>query len=807
MALSLMVVLSHSLAYAQNDTTAAGILNQLKDFNADRVAEKVYLHFDKPYYALGDTIYFKAYVTMGERHEPGRISGVLHADLINGKNKIQQSLKLKLHAGTAWGDFVLSDTLPVGNYRVRAYTRWMLNNGADNFFDQTLRVGSAINNKVFESALRGNSIVNQKANIQFFPEGGELLEGIDNKVAFKISSNNGAGLDATGVLTDNAGRQITTFKSSHLGMGYFIFKPESGKNYQARITLTDGSSETAALPSVMVKGIVLKIKSDSLMQAHLQIVANNKCYLENKGGFYNLLVYSAGFATVITCKLDSAMIDLAIVKRHLHTGITRITLFSAAGEPLSERLLFVQNADHLNLDVGTDRPVYRTRGQVKINIHATNPVDSAISGHFSIAITDERKVTGDNENSIASYLLLSSELKGYIEQPTYYFENVTEKKRADLDLVMLTHGYRRFEWKSVLNNNYPALRYKPENALEINGIAKSMFGASLKSATVSLIVRAGGPLLTANSNDKGEFSFTNLVFTDTTSFVLQAVKAKGGKYTKLVYKSDYVPAVAPPIVTTPVDVSQQMGPYLANQKNLFDDYAKYGPPQGRLLKEVKIRSVKRRDDYRTQSLAGAGFADQVMHSDEIEKIQGMLSTSLNGRLIGVGFDANGIPYNPGRGGRMLVVLDGVEMPRGQFSVNDLSVNQVETIEVLRSNTGSASIYGMAGALGVLVITTKQGGGLDAKDIASVGILPITVMGFYKAREFYSPKYDKSDFSTNRPDLRSTIYWKPDVITDKDGNATITFYNADGTGTYRVIVEGIDEKGNLGRQVYRYRVDQ
>ncbi len=148
---------------------------------------------------------------------------------------------------------------------------------------------------------------------------------------------------------------------------------------------------------------------------------------------------------------------------------------------------------------------------------------------------------------------------------------------------------------------------------------------------------------------------------------------------------------------------------------------------------------------------------------------------------------------------MMVIVDGVE--DGDFS--GLQASDVETVEVLKY--ASASIYGMNGGAGVLIITTKKGGGRNIKDIASIGILPIAPMGFYKAREFYSPKYENTAITKQR-DYRSTIYWKPELVTSKDGAASFDFYNADSKGTYRVVIEGIDDKGNLGRQVYRYKVE-
>jgi TonB-dependent SusC/RagA subfamily outer membrane receptor len=229
-----------------------------------------------------------------------------------------------------------------------------------------------------------------------------------------------------------------------------------------------------------------------------------------------------------------------------------------------------------------------------------------------------------------------------------------------------------------------------------------------------------------------------------------------------------------------------------------------------VLKEVKVKAKGLDNQYRTQSLAGAGNADQVMHADEIEEIGGELSTSLNGRLRGVGF-SNGAPYlrAPIANGPMLVIVDGVEVNTGgpggspgAFNINEIPSSQVESVEVLRF--ASTSIYGMIGGNGVMVITTKQVGERDL-NVASVGVLPIAPMGFYKARTFYSPKYNPANVNSPRPDLRSTIYWNPEIQTSKDGKATFDYYNADGTGTYKVTIEGIDTNGKVGRLVYRYEV--
>jgi TonB-dependent SusC/RagA subfamily outer membrane receptor len=251
--------------------------------------------------------------------------------------------------------------------------------------------------------------------------------------------------------------------------------------------------------------------------------------------------------------------------------------------------------------------------------------------------------------------------------------------------------------------------------------------------------------------------------------------------------------------------------YLQNSEKQQEELNKAGLGKGRLLKEVKVRSIKP-VKYETESLAGAGFADQVIHNKDFGNTLS-LPDALSGKLMGIRFTSSGEPggggvpvwfgaASLGGGGSMQVVIDGLELPPGS-SINYLRANDVETVEVLKG--GNAAIYGFRGSNGVLVITRKKGKMKDLKDIPSFGVLPITVLGYQKVREFYSPKYENKT-AYNIPDLRSTIYWQPELTTDKGGNASFEYYNADGKGTYRVVVEGIDEKGHIGRQVYRYQVE-
>ena len=549
----------------------------------------------------------------------------------------------------------------------------------------------------------------------------------------------------------------------------------------------------------------------------VSVDAGKEYFKQNKDRDYTLVVVSAGVVTALNCKLIHPAIKLTIEKRYLHTGVAAITLFSSGNEPLCERLVFIDNHDQLNLKISSSKENFAKREKVKINLNVSDSKELAVKGHFSAAVIDENLMPKNKSNSenILSYFLLSSDLKGFVEEPGYYFAETSAATKQNLDLLMLTQGYRRFEWKRVLNkSNNQDIVSKPEQSLEISGMVNSMSGRPVANGNVTLLSPEGG-MLNEPTNEKGIFNFSNLMFTDTARFVLSAVNASGKNSTKLTL---FPANVEPVLLSKPVDVGQilpdtGMTKYLNSFRNRVNEQFQYGNKKSILLKEVKIREKKKDDQYRTQSFAGAGNADQVLHSKDL--LGGRLSTSLY-LLRGVTLVTAGstvVPYLTSelamagmhRPVPMLVIIDGAELlptPNSPVDVNIITTNEVETIEILR--TANASIYGMSGAGGVLIITTKQGGSEVFKG-EPVGVLPVKIAGFYKARTFYSPKYDVAVLPTSPRDFRSTIYWQPELITDKNGTASFEYFNADGTGTYRVIIEGIDSNGNLGRQEFDYKV--
>jgi TonB-dependent SusC/RagA subfamily outer membrane receptor len=871
------------------DDIISRVQRQLDKWTDGHPIEKVHLHLDKPYYTAGDDIWFKAYVITGPLHRLQPDSGILNVELIDAQDSIKQSLKLQLHNGLAYGDFALPDTLHEGNYRIRAYTQYMLNAGSDYIFDKAISIGNVITNKVFVKTIfntttqngrkvvtadinyidvngapySGNTVsysvmLNAKAlakgkgvtdangnlhislptdnadllkqgriitgisgtgdgtvhksipiramagyaDVQFFAEGGNMVNGVPAKVAFKAIGADGLGIDIKGTVSNTKGEEITQINNSHLGMGVFTFTPQSGDSYKANISYPDGTKASIALPKAANNGYVLKVVEQGANDLRIAIAAT-----KGTTGQFVLVGQSAGkvyYSARSTAGGDA--FTTIVPKSKFPSGIAQFTLFSESGEPLNERLVFIQNpVDKLNLAITADNQSYQPRQKVKLNIDAKDNDGKPVVGSFSVSVTDESKVPVDEnaENNIFANLLLTSDLKGYIEQPAYYF-NGSETARTDLDALMLTQGYHRFEWKSVLNDKPAPNQYAVQKTFTISGRVTTPAGAPVANGKVELVNFGDGVLQIDTLTDQnGRFAFTDIIYADSLKFLIQARNAKNKR--DVVIKMDTVPSPSAANYKNYADfnvsTSNSISVYAQNSRLLYFEQIKAGQGNHVIsLKEVLIRE-KRIALKHSSNLNGPGNADQVLLAKDLINYNCFrLADCLQGRLLGVLFN-NGVPVTTRGGGRMLIVIDGMNSDANFF--NTLNINDIQSIEVLR-NIGTAGIYGGRGANGVLVITTKRG---DEPTYYpqqfSRGIIPYQPKGIYKSRTFYSPKYDAKTIR-KIADLRTTIYWKPDLITP-DGKTTVEYFNAGSAGTYRVVVEGVDSEGNIGRQVFRYKV--
>ncbi|MBS1501283.1 MAG: hypothetical protein JST32_04430 [Bacteroidetes bacterium] len=892
-------------------------MQSLSKYSTANPTEKVYLHLDRPYYYPGDTIWFKAYTVAGKHHQLSVLSGVLYCELVNSNDSVVIRRVLKLAAGITWGDFSVSRAWKPGNYHIRAYTNWMRNAGTAWFFNRRVRIIGPI---AVSSSL-SHVKAELKPDIQFFPEGGELVNGLRSRVAVKCVGAGGLGEDVSGTITDNDGNEVAAFATQHLGMGVFAFTPQPGKNYKANIITADSVKLTADLPKASEKGFVLTVNNSNPDTAYVHVAANDLLFRESQNAMFYLVAQSAGQVYFTTqSRLFAPSFTISLPKKRFPTGIAQFTLFSQSGEPLNERIAFISNDDSLHIRLSSESAKYTTRQKVRIDVDTKK--DSSVNiASLSVAVVNESRLPGNenDESTIVNNLLLTSDLKGYIEQPNYYFTDVNNQKRADLDVLMLTQGYRRFEWKEVLNNPSPKMTYLPESDLQLEGTLKTPSGASVPNGKVTLLATSTGLITDTTSDLNGNFRFAGLDLPDTGKIVIRARKQHNGSNLAIYVKQADYPRIAkdhvddvplagnltPEMIKNIAEHREQLrqdslkartqikGVTISAKKepkpDIFNNYGTalernlnmslarnyptvgeairalmpgyrggsfvldgllivgqfpnyswdeiqsvrvvdpsgYDPTLGRpnplgyvvittkqyagtdttVLKEVVVKAKRlspKPDMSHSSNMHGGGNADQVIMGDKMGDCINV-SDCLNGRVMGVSFGPDGTPSNNRNGAPMSIIVDGIVLPPG--SLNDLNKSDIYSIEVLRSGI-ARSIYGnsIAGG-GALVITTRREA--DPNYVTSeipAGLITYPFQGYHKARIFYSPKYDHPKTDSDPFDARRTIYWAPNIMTGKDGKASFEYYNADTKGTYRVVIEGIDDQGRIGREVYRYKVE-
>jgi TonB-dependent SusC/RagA subfamily outer membrane receptor len=895
--LGLISVLSFS-AFITDDDPFLELLKKLEEFAKKQPQEKVHLHLDKPYYAIGDNIWFKAYVTNSRTSAPSAISNILYVELINDRDSITKQLKLPMQSGITWGDFKITDSLKEGNYRIRAYTQWMRNAGPDFFFDKMIKIGNGWTNKVFtktnyeyseanneervkttiqflnpsaspfsnaevsyqiilgtkktslakavtnakgeisinvvntsSNALKSGRIIatislpdgtkvikaipikstSSTTNVQFFPEGGNLVESLPCKVAFKAVGSNGLGENISGTVIDNEGVEVLTFETMYLGMGSFVLNPMPGKSYNAKIKFSNGTEKTIALPKTQASGYILAVNNIDSAKMSIKVMLSQDQL--NKGDLS--LVAQHNGLVLFSTKVPTAkqIASVPVPKTAFPSGIIQLTLFNTQNMPVCERLTFVNNInDKIDIAIENLKANYTKKGSVDFALVATNAT-KPLQGSFSLSVTNLMVTPDlDNESNILTSLLLTSDLVGYVEKPNHYFLNNSIETRIELDHLLLTQGWRKISWTAVNSGQFPVITYPAEKGMKISGMVTNN-GKPVVKGKISLMSSSKGFFATDTVTDaNGRFIFDQISFSDSTRFALKAVTNTDHKGVKIIM--DEVPGQ---IVTTnknsgdiEIDINESIKDYLKQSAAYFNDQeAKGFLNRVTQLNAVEIVGKANKAAASSSNLNGPGTADYVFNADDMKNAQ-TLSHFLTGRLSGMRVE-NGYVKSTRNDGLVTVIVDGVTYIDGQggdavaataTSIDDLTLLDIESIEILKS-IANTTIYGHAGQNGVIIITTKAGKEKTTFNTRAPGMLPYSPKGFYTVRQFYSPKYDANP--DTKPDLRTTVFWEPNLVTDVNGKATVKYYNTDKDGPYRVVIEGIDANGSLARKVFNYNV--
>lgn len=766
--------------------------------------EKVYLHTDNNYYTVGESLWYKAYSVYAYTNQLFDHSKILYVELISPESKIISRNITNLEGGLGHGDFILADSLGVkpGTYQLRAYTNWMRNYGDDFVFKKEIQIitpnkENAIltkennNTKTVSKSKKDNSKIENTAAvlIDFFPESGSLIEEIISNVAFKATDSYGNPIEIKGTIFDANDKPITLFKSIHDGMGKFIIQPEKNQKYYAIVITPNNEEIKVPLPEVQKTGYTLSINTIEEKKV-VTIKTNAATLIQNPDADLTLISTTRGITYFEgTQSLKNTKLSFILPEENFPEGIAQITLYDKLSRPQSERLVYIEKNNTINISLSTDKKQYTPKEKVNLNVSAKDKQGNPLIANFSIAATDTNGINEnfDNTFNICSYFLMASDIKGKVHNPTYYFNNSNPARLFHLDLLLLTQGWRDFVWKKFPNLNGNQ-NFKAEKGISITGKVENLFGTTAKEnnqVQMVLLNNGASVMLNDTTDVNGKFAFNNIVFKGTATMLLNTKNQKGKNNGELVLDSIYNQPIAVDFKAYK-PLNEEENKITQIQTNLRNKNMLFNIPEANQLKDVIITAKKKKEDT-TESRYG--FADFTYIPNEKGPRFSNIFMLLQIAIPNVTASANSVRFNR-YNGPPIILVDGIETDMDLLS--SISTDDIAKIEAIKGP--GAAVFGSQGANGAIIIYTKLGkGSTTSRKVFHSIAMPIN--GYQNTRFFYSPDYSKpKTLENDQADIRNTLYWNPYIQPDENGNASISYYNNEVNTTVNVNLEGITNNG-------------
>lgn len=742
--------------------------------------EKIHIQTDRSFYLSGDTVWFKAYLVDAAGLKPVKGFSIIHLTLFNQQKKAIMQQKLLVQNGLAPGQFILADTLKTGKYVLQAYTNWMRNAGPDFYLNQTIEVTRP--GKKQEKNGSPSESKSAQIDLQFFPEGGSLVAGLKSKIGFKALAPNGLGTEIAGNITDEAGKVITTFKSTHAGMGSLWLQPESNKTYSANLLANGQIVQTIPLPIAKPSGIALTAN----LAADSDLVVTLAGTSDRFGANMQLVLQSRGeiFQTKELTIAASGNASATFTTKELPAGIATLTVFNSNGKPEAERLVFIHKPQNLSLHIKPAKNIYGPREQVKLLLETKDLAGKPVAAELALSAVDWNQAGfSGNRPTILSNLLLTSDLAGFVEDPGFYFEHYPEKKEA-LDNLMLTQGWRQFSWTQVKNNQELPVTHLKEETSELRGQVLADTVPISKAVIYYLDLGTNKTNLLVADN-AGNFKIENkAAVTNLKLFYQVWQQGKLIKNAILKFNNATIDTVFKAGLTSNSD-SLHLNKLLF-QRHVAGLYAdqkvRVASVNNSLLATDTVLTPDRNyrlTDYNFPLGDVEEIFKEIVPSVRIKKKKG----EYEARVLNV-------EKKEFYRGQPLYFVDGKPTYNNDLVLR-MNSDLVKNVQVFYSSN-TLQPFGYMGNYGVVSIRTKKGN-FSVPDVETQN--QVEVQGFMMPRTFYVPKF----LPANKPDFRPVIYWNPVIKTDANGQAEVVFPTSDAISSFRIYAEGITTNGLIGTQ--------
>ncbi|GAB4035154.1 hypothetical protein [Spirosoma jeollabukense] len=792
--LSIVLLMSSLWGYGQTPASVNTLVQSFDTYRRQALAEKLFVHTDQGFYLTGETMWFKLYYVDGSFHQPIDLSNVAYLEVLDQEGKAVLQTKVAMTSGGGDGTLFLPASMSSGTYRLRAYTNWMKNFSADYFFEKKLTIVNTFKRL-------GLPALKERADymIQLFPEGGNLVQGISSKVAFKVADDAGRSVAVRGWLLNAQNDTLVRFASHKFGMGHFTFTPAENVTYRVVVADEKGRSFTHPLPTIYPQGYAMRLEDASADQLKITVSTN----VASPSAVY-LLAHTRQVIDVADVRPIQREATFLVDKKALGEGVSHLTIFDADRKPVCERLYFKRPTQPLAISLKTDQKGYAYRNKVAVEASVQTAAANANRASLSMAVYRLDSLNSVSSENILSYLWMTSDLPGPIESPDYYLQPETPEMREATDNLMLTHGWRRFRWEDVLKNTGGSpssvarrsmFQFLPEhNGPIVEGSVTDPSSGKPVPDILTYLSTPGKPvrLYVSRSDLAGKIRFEMQDFYGAKSLIAQTNPADSLKTLRINSPFSVATKVSlpePPVSESLTDQLLSRSVAMQVQSTYWGDRAiQYHYP----TVDSSAFYGKGKESYLLDAYTRFPRMEEVLR----EYVLGVMPRKKQGHFQ---LHVLNEPYREIFDELSLVMLDGVPI-FDMDKVIEFSPLKVQKLDVVTNRY----LMGPVMFNGIISLMTYKG------DLAGfpldTRLLKLDYDGLQLQREFYSPRYDTAKQLESRlPDGRTLLYWDPNLQTDASGHTRTEFYTSDQPGTYLVEVNGLSKDGSAGSQRVMFEV--
>ena len=810
-------------------------MNQAQTFADNYPREKAYLHFDNTSYYVGDTIWFKAYVTLAEKQVFSSISRPLYVELVDQAGHVTDKQIIKLSQGEGSGQFVLPQSMLSGYYEVRAYTRWMLAFSDPQYFSRTLPIYQLSHSDQLERSISTYELspsmekrpeeTREKLSLRFFPEGGQLVEGVTSQVAFKAESKNEGNIQLSGTLYTKEGQEITSFETLHDGMGAFEYTP-SALPAIAKVNF-QGKQYEFTLPKALPSGYILKV--DNNAGAISVTVSCNAATPQDTLAVFISHQGRPHAYQLIHCQANEPQ-QFTVLSRKLPAGVLQISLLNRAGNTLCDRFVFASPRAPLQISPKGLKEIYAPYAPIRCELQLNNAIGEPMPGKLSVSIRDAvRSDYMEYDNNIFTDLLLTSDLKGYIHQPGYYFTESSLRKQKELDILLMVHGWRKYDMTQQIGISPFTPLQLPESQLVLYGQVKStILKNKLKDIALSVMVKRDAEIITGQTvtDENGHFSIPLEDFEGSMEAVIQTRKVgkERNKDASILIDRHFSPA-------TRAYGYKELHPEWGNIAHWQQEAEKFDSLYMDsirrvdwlyLLDEVEIKSKRRRQStnmatkINEQSIDAyydiRQAVDQLRDNGKVlttipevmEKLNPLFywdrsNDNCTYRQKPICYIMDNKILSSTEVNMMLTEIDGLAsiiISKGTGGIDDEIIQNSKMSDSNDIDVTELDKYSI-----FYLIPLPRHDVLNKHETAALGTRQTVMQGYTPALEYYSPAYIDKELYMDKADKRRTLYWNPTVQTDENGKAVIECYNNQYSTPLIIQAETMSNDGKIGSVTY------